>query len=116
MAKLTDEEKKRRQQERSRQYRLKNLDQVKEYKRQYRLKNLDRHKEHQRQYYLKNKDQVKESNRQYRLKNKVKKQERISKDALLEPIEMTKGEIEALEATIARLKAKPLEELIYKRA
>ncbi|CAL9918459.1 conserved hypothetical protein [Candidatus Liberibacter solanacearum] len=29
---------------------------------------------------------------------------------------MTKSEIEALEAKIARLKAKPLEELIYKRA
>ncbi|CAL9918012.1 hypothetical protein [Candidatus Liberibacter solanacearum] len=56
------------------------------------------------------KERCREINRRYRLKNKDKIIVPIN------PMTMTKSEIEALEAKIARLKAKPLEELIYKRA
>ncbi|ALK07726.1 hypothetical protein Q7M48_05500 (plasmid) [Candidatus Liberibacter asiaticus] len=124
---LTPEERMLCRREYKRRYYLKNRDKILERRRRRYLKNKDKCREYRHQYYLKNKDKYREYKRRYYLKNRDKMREKArqsyrklySKDSWIapeEPMGMTKAEIEALEREIARLKAKPIEELIYKRS
>ncbi|QTP63553.1 hypothetical protein HUT03_02215, partial [Candidatus Liberibacter africanus] len=81
-----------------------------------------REKERQKRYYLNNNEEVAEYQRQYCLNNKEKQKEYLRKscsidyiEPLLEPLELSKKEEDALEAKIARLKAMPQEQLLYVR-
>lgn len=68
-----------------------------------------RERDRRRRYYLKNKEQIKERERQRYLKNK---ELYLSLD---EPMDYTTSQERELEAKIAKLKSRPIEELIYMR-
>lgn len=58
--------------EREKQYRIENPNKIKEYKKQYAVENADKIKEHKKQYYIENADKIK----QYTIENAAKIKER----------------------------------------
>jgi hypothetical protein len=81
------------------QYKLENIDKLKEYYNQYQLENADKLKEYGKQYYLENADKVKEQHKQYYLENTDKIKERI-KLYRLENIDKIKEQIKQYNSNI----------------